>query len=93
MRLTRDPVTDRLWHPVSRISSQHALLTRTDKVSSARLWHRQLGHLHPDGVIDFLKHIGQSQLVWGTSLDAMIVLRENLHKPPSLPLSTALLMS
>ena len=56
MRLSRDPSKDRLWHPVSRLSSHSALVTRTDNSSIAQSWHRRLGHLHPDGVIQFLKH-------------------------------------
>lgn len=62
LRLTRDPSTDKLWHPVSRISSHSALVSRTDKPSTAQLWHRRLGHLHPDGVIHFLKHFGNDTL-------------------------------
>lgn len=55
--LTRDPSTDRLWHPVSRICSHSALVTRADKSSSAQIWNKRLGHLHPDSVIQFLRHL------------------------------------
>lgn len=59
LHLTRDPSTDRLWHPVSRFPSHSALATRTDKATAALLWHRRLGHLHPDAVIHFLKRMGK----------------------------------
>lgn len=59
LRFTRDPHSDKLWHPVRQSASQYALLARTDSVLLANDWHRRLGHLHPDGVIEFLKQTGQ----------------------------------
>lgn len=58
MLLTRGPSADRLWHLVSRNTHQTDLATRTDGISMANIWHRRLGHLHPDGVMQFLKTIG-----------------------------------
>lgn len=59
LRFARDPSTDRLWHPVRKRTSHYAHMTRTDNVLNANLWHRRLGHLHPDGVINFLKPTGR----------------------------------
>lgn len=59
IKFIRDPHSDKLWHPVRRSESQTAQLTRTDKCLTADLWHRRLGHLHPDGVISLLKTIGK----------------------------------
>lgn len=55
LRLVRDVRLDRLWHPVVSQTSHHALSATPSKVDTALLWHRRLGHLHPDGVINFLK--------------------------------------
>lgn len=54
LRLTRDSRTDRLWHPVSP-PPHCAMSVNAPRADTALLWHRRLGHLHPDGVIDFLK--------------------------------------
>lgn len=51
---TRDPHSDRLWHPNVHLPN-HALFTPPSKTDLANLWHRRLGHSHPDTVIKFLK--------------------------------------
>lgn len=59
-RMTRDPSSDRLWHPCVNPSSHHALCALKSKTDIATLWHRCLGHAHPDAVIQYLnlhKHI------------------------------------
>lgn len=53
MGFDRDPLSDRLWHPKFPKLSSALLVTESSDV--ARLWHQRLGHLHPDGVISFLK--------------------------------------
>lgn len=62
IKFTRDPHSDKLWHPVRRFEPQSAHLTQTDNCLTADLWHRRLGHLHPDGVISLLKTIGRTPL-------------------------------
>ena len=54
LRMTRDPNSDRLWHP--NLKSFHsALSTTTTRTDQASLWHRRLGHAHPDSVIQHLR--------------------------------------
>lgn len=54
LRMTRDPCSDRLWHPnVTR--AEHAYFTHRTKADLATLWHHCLGHAHPDAVIHHLK--------------------------------------
>lgn len=55
LRLIRDPKSDCLWHPAVSQFTHSAFSTRSTKSDLALLWHRSLGHLHPDGVICFLK--------------------------------------
>lgn len=55
LRLIRDPSSDQLWHPAVSPKTHEAYSVTTSKTDIALLWHRRLGHLHPDGVIDFLK--------------------------------------
>lgn len=55
LRLFRDPKSDQLWHlQVSQIIHE-AFSAATTKADIALLWHRRLCHLHPDGVILFLR--------------------------------------
>lgn len=56
LRLTRDPNSDRLWHPKVSFNHSSAMTTTLSKSDTASLWHQRLGHLHPDGVIEFLKN-------------------------------------
>ena len=56
LRLTRDPNSDRLWHPMVSFIHSSAMTITMSKADIASLWHQRLGHLHPDGVILFLKH-------------------------------------
>lgn len=50
-----DPWSDQLWHPCVNLSNQ-ALFTSGTKTDLATLWHRCLGHAHPDAVIHYLHH-------------------------------------
>lgn len=55
VRLVRDSNSDRLWHPAVSSTIHSAFAANESKADSALLWHRRLGHLHPDGVINFLR--------------------------------------
>lgn len=55
LRLTRDSSSDRLWHPKVSQCHSSALTTSANKSDLPALWHQRLGHLHPEGVINFLK--------------------------------------
>lgn len=55
LRMRRDPSSDRLWHPHVN-PPHHAYYTTTTKTDVAALWHRRLGHAHPDAVIQYLNH-------------------------------------
>lgn len=59
LKFARNPSADRLWHPVRKSPPHYAHMTRTDDDLNANLWHRRLGHLHPNGVINFLKATDQ----------------------------------
>lgn len=52
----RDPNDSRLWQTTVR-SSENAFSVRKSllRTDFATLWHRRLGHLHPAGVIHYLK--------------------------------------
>lgn len=55
LRLVRDPKSDRLWHPTVSHVTHDAYSATTSKADVALIWHRRLGHLHPDGVIEFVR--------------------------------------
>jgi len=55
----RDTNNSRLWQiQVSPPSPLKAFATKADSTAIADLWHRRLGHLHPSGVVQFLKSSG-----------------------------------
>lgn len=54
LRMHRSARTNNLWMPISLPQSSLALMTSSNTVNTARLWHNRLGHLHPDAVIHFL---------------------------------------
>lgn len=57
----RNPRHSTLWQiQVSPPTSHKACSTLADSTANAELWHRRLGHLHPAGVILFLKSSGLS---------------------------------
>ena len=68
--MKRDPHSDRLWHPVAN-HSDHALLTSPSKTYLAILWHRRVGHAHPDAVIQYLKSHQNLKLSWEIFLAVM----------------------
>lgn len=47
--------TNRLWTPIPSNDSNSAFFANTDHKKLAITWHQRLGHLHPDGVIQFLR--------------------------------------
>lgn len=57
----RDSRKSRLWQlQVSPHNALKAFATSANSTAAAELWHRRLGHLHPTGVIEFLKSSGLS---------------------------------
>lgn len=86
MKLERNTDTDRLWHPVSSVSSHSTMLSRTDKSASAQLCHRRLGQLHPDGVINFLKRYGHPAIERGDFLGCEgCALGKSIQSPSNSP--------
>lgn len=61
IHLRRDPIHSRLWHP-SNSDNKHTAFTIDHKTTQARLWNLQLGHAHPDSVIETLKSQGDIKL-------------------------------
>lgn len=54
LRMIRDPRLDRLWHP-NVMPTHSAFSTTTSRADQATLWHRRLGHAHPDAIIHHLR--------------------------------------
>lgn len=62
---TRDPQNSRLWQiRVSPSPREKALIATPSltRAAFATLWHRRLGHLHPAGVVQYLKSIEKGNL-------------------------------
>lgn len=56
----RDPHESQLWQTTVRSSTSERAFAASSltKTAFATLWHRRLGHLHPAGVLHYLKSIG-----------------------------------
>lgn len=55
LQMNRNTHTNRLWAPNLTPNRSSAYFTHTNHDELASLWHKRLGHLHPDVVIFFLK--------------------------------------
>lgn len=62
MRMRQSSCTNNLRVHVLLSNTFLALLTSLNAVNTARLWHRRLGHLHPDAVIQFLQRQNTTSL-------------------------------
>ena len=62
LRMSRSAQTNHLWAPITQPPPSMAFLTSSNTVDIARLWHKRLGHLHPDAVIHFLRQRSSTTL-------------------------------
>lgn len=82
--MTRDPYSDRLWHP--NISPSYLAYTSiTTRNDLATLCHRRLGHAHPDAVITHLKQHSKTTLSHGDFLACDECVMGKLRQTPSTP--------
>lgn len=80
--MTRDPHSDRLLHP--NVNPSHLAYTSiTARTNLATLWHRCLGHAHPDVVITHLQQCFNKTLSRGDFIACDDCVMGKLRHSPS----------